>query len=305
MTSNRVHAPPSRGNLGLGDRRYGKDFVPTIWLAFALSLLIHAAVLWQWLPQLHLLSPDLSKQSEAQGSLSVRLMPAPSAARAPKSPAPLSVPAPAAQPPATATRPQKAPPVIALKRPPPGIPAPPIAPNAVLPSPGPAPAAGDLAAYVEARRRARLPSTPEPAAQRPADAQSDESGDARSKLIIANNLGTQRVQTFGYDPRRGGGVFRIVRMGYDSAEFLFFGWNKDVRRNTQQLIEVRKGDNSDMRIAVVRKMIAMIREHTQEDFVWDSYRLNRSLNLSARPRDNAGLEEFMLREFFSDPDAPQ
>ena len=93
-------------------------------------------------------------------------------------------------------------------------------------------------------------------------------------------------------------MFDIERLGYDSAEFMFYGWNKDIRRNTMQVIEVRKGNNSDIRIAVVRRMIAIIREHEDGDFVWESQRLRRSVTLSARPRDNAGLEEFLMREFF-------
>ena len=93
-------------------------------------------------------------------------------------------------------------------------------------------------------------------------------------------------------------------MGYDYAEFVFYGWNKDINRDTMQHIEVRKGNASDIRVAVVRRMIAIIREHEQEDFVWESQRLNRNVTLSARSRDNAGLEEFMLREFFEDPRRP-
>jgi hypothetical protein len=94
-------------------------------------------------------------------------------------------------------------------------------------------------------------------------------------------------------------------MGFDDAEFVFYGWNKEIRRNTAQQIEVRKGSNSDIRIAVVRRMIAIIREYEQGDFLWQSRRLDRSLTLSARLRDNAGLEDFMMREFFDDPRLPR
>ena len=87
-------------------------------------------------------------------------------------------------------------------------------------------------------------------------------------------------------------------MGYDDAEFMFYGWNRDIRRNTTQLIEVRRGNNSDIRIAVVRRIIAIIREYEQEEFLWESKRLGRNLTLSARAKDNAGLEAFMMREFF-------
>jgi hypothetical protein len=79
---------------------------------------------------------------------------------------------------------------------------------------------------------------------------------------------------------------------------VFFGWNRQVRRNTAQLIDVRKGEHSDIRLAVVRRMISIIREYEQEDFLWESQRLGRNLTLSARLRDSAGLEDFLLREFF-------
>ena len=125
--------------------------------------------------------------------------------------------------------------------------------------------------------------------------QPSEDDNARANRIAAANLGTDRTPTFGAD--RGGGIFSIQRMSYDYAEFLFYGWNKDIRRNTTQLIEVRKGANSDIRLAVVRRMIVIIREHEDGDFVFESRRLGRNITLSARPRDTAGLEDFMMREF--------
>jgi hypothetical protein len=201
-------------------------------------------------------------------------------------------------------RPSPAPPAIAFNRPPPDVPTPPPArPDIVAPAPAPPPADGDLKSYIEAQRRARAQAAPDAAAE--SAAQQVEDDRARSNRIAAANLGALRAQTFGYDPTRGGGVFQIVRMGYDSAEFVFFGWNKEIRRNTKQQIEVRKGENSDIRIAVVRKMISIIREYEREDFLWESYRLGRSLTLSARARDNAGLEDFMMREFFSDSRTPR
>jgi TonB family protein len=95
-------------------------------------------------------------------------------------------------------------------------------------------------------------------------------------------------------------LFQITRMGNSDAEFLFFGWDKNTRSNSKQLITVQRGSNADTRIAVVRKMISIIREHEQEDFLWNSKRLGRNLKLSARPKDNAALEDFMMKEFFPD-----
>ena len=94
-------------------------------------------------------------------------------------------------------------------------------------------------------------------------------------------------------------------MAYDDAAFEFFGWNTDMGRRTPQLIEVRKGDNPDMRVAVVRRMIAIIREHEQADFVWKSGRHDRNFTLSARLTDNAALENFLLRDLFDDARDPQ
>ena len=289
------------------DRRDGVN-IPAIWVAFALSLLIHLAVLWQWLPKLTLRPPsaDEIKSGEAKGTLIVRLAPAPSPPPSP--PQAVQPPAPRleARAPIAAARPRPAPPVIALNRPPPDLQSPPpTAPEAIAPAPARPPGDGDLASYIEARRRARGQPAPDAPAPSVSNARPVEDDKARSERIAAANLGAQRAQTFGYDPKQGGGVFQIVRMGYDNAEFAFFGWNKDIRRNTKQLIEVRKGNNSDIRLAVVRKMIAIIREYEREDFVWDSYRLGRSLTLSARERDNAGLEDFLLREFFDVPRASQ
>ena len=92
----------------------------------------------------------------------------------------------------------------------------------------------------------------------------------------------------------------MERVGLDSAEFFYFGWNKAIRRNSQQMIEVRRGDNPTIELAVVRRMIAIIREQSSGDFVWESHRLRRDVTLSARPADNAGLEDFLMKEFFSD-----
>ena len=179
------------------------------------------------------------------------------------------------------------PPVVALERLAPGDPSPP-------PAPATAPRIGDLTAYVEAWRLTR--GDPAPPDSPPPQVESDN---ARTNRFAAANLAAERQITFGYDPSRSGGMFTIERLGYDYAEFTFIGWNSDIRRRTKQLIEVRKGNNSDIRIAVVRKMISIIREIEPVQFDWGSQRLGRTVTLSSRMRDNSGLEDFMMLEFFS------
>ncbi len=267
--------------------------IPRIGVMIVLSMLVHIAVLWE-LPPISVNLPGIGETPDKNPQLSIRLVPPgpPALAdAAPSRPAPEPAPQPPAARPKVAPRPKASPPVIALN-PPKSTPSPaPVTPS--VPAP-----AGDMASYIEAQRRARGESeSPVPAAA--------ESAEARAKRLAAGNLESTRETAFGYDPNRGGGVFQIQSMSLDYAEFLFQGWNKDVGRNTKQLIEVRRGANSDIRIAVVRKMIAIIREYEREEFLWQSRRLGRSITLSARARDNAGLEEFMMREFFFASSAAQ
>ena len=277
--------------------RHDGVVIPRIWVALALSVCVHVAMLWTSPPKLK--PPELGDDPNGPMQLTLRLNPPgpmvmPEAPKRAQAAPRLAVPAPAPAPqPKAAPRPQAAPPVIATRKP-----APDTEKQSATAPPAPvAPApAGDLSSYIEARRRARG----EPAPATPGD-----DAEGRSNRIIAGNLGSPRERSFGYDPRQGGGMFRIERLGSDYAEFNFYGCSNDIGRNTKQLIVVRKGENSDIRVAVVRKMIAIIRETAQEDFVWVSSRLGRSLTLSARAKDNAGLEEFMMREFFSDANAAQ
>lgn len=292
--SNSLYEPPRTDGASVT--------IPTIRIAFALSLLIHAAVLWLLVPHLADQFSARAARGKASGALAVRLAPPPTPeSRAP--PAPSASPAPPSPPPAAkrapptraASRPPPPPPVIARNEPAPAVVAPPVPPAATTPAPAPTPIEGDFSSYLEARRRARGASAEGSTASTP----SVEDERARHNRIVAENLGLNRTPIYGQE-RKGGGIFQLERVGYTSAEFTFFGWNKDIRRRAKQLIEVEKGANSDIRIAVVRKMISIIRDHESGDFVWISPRLGRELTLSARPSDNAGLEEFMLQEFFSE-----
>jgi hypothetical protein len=247
-------------------------------VAIAMSLLAHAALIVQ-LPNIKLPRFELPDLQETESRLTVRLAPPFSAPRERAAPPP-------PPPPAQRARPKPTPPVIALDKPAPSTP----------PAAAPPVTSGDLLAYIDARRLTRgdAPERQEaPASNRPAE---DER--SRANRVATANLATQRQLSFGYDPTRSGGVFTVDRLTSDYAEFTFVGWNQDARRRTKQLIEVRKGNNSDIRLAVVREMIAIIRRYEPVEFTWDSQRLNRVVTLSSRARDNAGLEEFMLKEFF-------
>lgn len=162
-----------------------------------------------------------------------------------------------------------------------------------MPTPPPvpvpqAPSATDLMAYVEARRRARgeVPADTAPAAVERAN---------RSALKQPSLSALEEERR-----RNGYGSFEIRRRGYDYAEYMFRGWNENFRRNGLELIEVQKGANDSIDLAVVRSIIGIIRRTENGDFTWVSRRLGRTLTLSARMRDNASLEEFMMQEFYDD-----
>jgi hypothetical protein len=276
--------------------------VPVIWFAVALSLTLHALVLFMWLPQLEPVKLDASTaDAPARNKLSVQIAPerprtqqrAPAPAESAQAPPPRrGLPEP------PRTRPPSPPPAVPFNRPAPYVPRPPDAPLA-RPAPPPAPEA-DFAAQLEQRRRARGETTDPRGALREeiAPPQREESEDERRRRIVSANLGLDRTPSFGGDPRTGGGIFQITRMSLNTAEFKFFGWNKDIKRNSNQTIEVSKGDNASIEVAVVRRMIVIIREHEKGDFTWISQRLGREVTLSARSGDSAGLEEFLMKEFY-------
>ena len=276
----------------LDEPRYRHEMVNvrTFWVTLALSLLVHFAALFLWLPRMPLPVLPGEGQELANERLQVRLAAIPKPAPAPTPERPNEI--------VASARPLAPPPKATLRtRPPPVLVAPAPAAPAIQTPPVPAPprmsppVEGDLSSYILARRRERGEVEGAPVAIAKAE---PNAGIAANLPAPATGVGTQ-------DSKRGGGIFEIKRMEYDNAAFEFFGWNKDMGRRTPQLIEVRKGDNSDMRIAVVRKMIGIIREHSKEDFVWHSPRRDDDLVLSARLSDNAALENFLMHEFFDDP----
>ena len=296
------------------NRLFGKSGdVRRVGIAFALSILIHAAALSVLVPRFPGRAPWPGLDHEATDVLEVGFANPVAASAAPLDASSArgarSASAPARTVPTSprAARPSAAqgaqPGTADARETPPLLAAPtPQAPAraAYAPAPGPewwrptsgalaqaraAPTVGgDLSSSVAARRRERA----EPAAPK---------AGGGHDFIVAS--GTPAPQSPADDARRyRGGTFAITRMAYDDAEFLFFGWKDDPGRQPTQAIEVRLGANHDMRIAVVRRMIALIREHERGDFQWQSWRLGRIVVLSARLQDSAGLEAFLLREFF-------
>jgi hypothetical protein len=96
------------------------------------------------------------------------------------------------------------------------------------------------------------------------------------------------------------GIFQINRIDNRSATFTFRGWKNELSFTHRETYQVDAGLNGDIRVELIRKIIEIIRRFYKGDFNWNSYRLQRVVVLSARPEDNAGLENFLVLEFFGD-----
>jgi hypothetical protein len=275
--------------------RYDRITISTLHVAFALSLLLHLAALWNWPSKMHMRPFEDARMGEPGGTLAVRLAPPPPPRPAPSVAVPpvperrlvMPKPAPRSAPPPSAPR------VLAVERQGRSAAIPP------RPTDTPRAAAGeDLASYIESRRRNREPAVPPSPAARPSPPA--ESEQERQNREAATRLGLNRTPTFGTNKNLGGGTFQIRSVGIERAELAFYGWNKFINRISLQVFEVPRGSHPSTQLAVVRKIIEIIREQENGTFLWESLRLRRDLTLSARAADNAALEAFMMEEFFSE-----
>ena len=114
------------------------------------------------------------------------------------------------------------------------------------------------------------------------------SEDDRRSAIIKRNL--EEVGT--------NGIFQIRELRSNTAQFSFLGWKHEYTNARQELVDVEVGPDGDINRAIAKKMIAIIRRDYSGDFHWESIRLGRTITLSARQEDNAGLEDFLITEFF-------
>lgn len=294
--------------LDAGYARRDGVVIPRIAIAAVASVLLHVAlVIWEPVPKPEMREPAPPLTAYLRGP--TQLEP-PAKAQPPRATPPAKPPAQAPRPPQRAAPPPPArvtkAPLLALEKPTPQPPAftvpatppvpqvPPVADAPSVIKPVLPPVETDLAAYVEARRRARGELSPEASA-----AQQVENAN-KGALASAALQAAPPVSFRDENPVKHGGIFQIRRRGFDYAEFMFYGWNPNFRRETPQLIEVRKGEHGDIDLAVVRRIIELIRFYERGDFQWYSKKTGRSHTLSARMRDNAGLEEFMMREFYDE-----
>jgi hypothetical protein len=267
------------------DRHFRLNISRNTLIAFLISLLIHAIILF-------FVVPKIKQAPEVEPPPFQVVLAQPEAT--PQPPQPIAEPLP--EPPKKA-EPIKKPKVItkpATKTPKPSD----FSVPDVLAKPKPAPEnlptqpadkPVDMMAYVNQKRAAREAAEVD-AARINADAVAKERGpsdeekrDAKIKSIFQN--GTN-------------GIFEITSLGSQNATFTFLGWMSDFSASHRQYFEVEAPRGQDVRRVMIRRMIGLIREHYQGDFNWESHRQGRTIVLSARPEDSAGLEDFLMLEFF-------
>ena len=163
-------------------------------------------------------------------------------------------------------------------------------PKTVQPKPAP-PAAEkytDMASYMAAvKERRRLAGDPSAI---------NEEAAARESSEDAARLANLRRPPSGTN-----GIFNIISWDRRTIVFDFRGWKNEFSYARREVYAVDADPNTDVEHAMVRKMIEIIRRYyygDNSDFNWTSQRLGQVVSLSARPQDNAFLENFLMEEFF-------
>ncbi|MGZ0020102.1 hypothetical protein [Nitrosomonas sp. wSCUT-2] len=276
-----------------------------LWWPLPLAALIWLLIVWALgvflsMPEVEIETPppiaasfiDLHEDENANSSMPAAApSPPPPQPEKPKTveepkPAPKTLPRPA---PAPSSRPQTKPKAAEqpkLKTPIPAKEVTKSAPSAQPPTDAPT----DLSEYIKARRQAAgVFDNPETAA--PSSAAKQPSADEIRMANIRRNLQNPGTS----------GIFQIMRIGPRTAEFSFRAWTTGQSNPRLQMIQVTAGPEGDIERAIIRRMIQLIREYYKEDFNWESHRLHRVVVLSAREKDTAALEDFLMREFFINP----
>ncbi|MEY3862588.1 MAG: hypothetical protein RIR60_954 [Pseudomonadota bacterium] len=266
-----------------------RALMPRVWLrvqverntllAIVFSLLVHGLILFLALPQLNLDSAAMPPTT-----IQVSLAPPPAEPPPPpvELPKPPKKPKPISRPKVMTQKPSSQPSDFNLPEAAPSpAPSAPVAPAKDQPV--------DMMAYVNAKRQQRLAMESD-AAKQNAEAVAKEQGPSAEQVREQRIKDNLKVGT--------NGIFEITSLSARHAGFTFRGWTNDYSNARREAFEVEAGVGQDIRLLVVRKMIVLIRQHYQGDFNWESQRLGRVVIQSARPEDNAGLEDFMMMEFF-------
>lgn len=145
----------------------------------------------------------------------------------------------------------------------------------------------DMTEYIARRRQARGAVDP--------STSTEETEAARGARRALANVAS--VNNRGYDDdNETGGLFSIGHRTFNTVELRFRGWNPNFKRRWLTQVTVEQGNEPDLQTALVKKMIEMIRKTKTGDFIFQSDRLGKDVELSARVEDTAELQAFLMEE---------
>ena len=151
------------------------------------------------------------------------------------------------------------------------------------PKPTPADQPVDMMALVNANRQRRQ-SEEQSATAKERGTPNEDQRDA----VIKRNLAQEGTN----------GIFQVRDVGLHTAQLSFKGWKNNYNNARLEIFDVQAKPGETIELAIVRKMIVIIRKDYSGDFEWESQRLGRSITKSARIEDTAELEQFLMREMF-------
>ena len=151
------------------------------------------------------------------------------------------------------------------------------------PKPTPADQPVDMMALVNANRQRRQ-SEEQSATAKERGTPNEDQRDA----VIKRNLAQEGTN----------GIFQVRDVGLHTAQLSFKGWKNNYNNARLEIFDVQTKPGETIELAIVRKMILIIRKDYSGDFEWESQRLGRSITKSARIEDTAELEQFLMREMF-------
>lgn len=151
------------------------------------------------------------------------------------------------------------------------------------PKPTPADQPMDMMALVNANRQRRQ-SEEQSATAKERGTPNEDQRDA----VIKRNLAQEGTN----------GIFQVRDVGLHTAQLSFKGWKNNYNNARLEIYDVQAKPGETIELAIVRKMIVIIRKDYSGDFEWESQRQGRTITKSARIEDTAELEQFLLREMF-------
>jgi hypothetical protein len=263
--------PAGHGHVhGYGDKRVSHT-------GLAITVLLHVLLLLAFLLRPHTVKPP----PPPEGGSIAYIAPPPSKPKAP--PKPVKV-APAKRVPERIDMVRLPNTITVPKEPPPPPPRPEEAepPKIVKADP-----AEDMAAMIEARRRARGQS------EQPAE----ESEAERGNRIARANIGAANGRSVGDGRGESKGMLSVTDLSFNSAQVKLDTKYLGINRISLKQETATLGGEIDIETAAIKKMIDMIARENIVDFTYTT-RSERKVALSTRPEFRAELQAFLMKEIF-------